>query len=231
MESKEVVKLLGFWASPFPFRVEWALRLKGVEYEYIEEDIFNKSPLLLELNPVHKKVSVLIHRDKVIPESFVILEYIDETWKQFPLLPQDPYDRAMARFWAKFAEEKFWMNAWRALCTEGEDKEMHLKEAGESLEKIEQELIKGKSKFFGGESIGYLDIALGVISYWLPVWEEIGSMTIVDPIQFPATAGWMENFRNHPVVKDKLPQRDKMVVYFQWRSKEIGAKLASVTKS
>ncbi|KAF7146808.1 hypothetical protein RHSIM_Rhsim04G0177600 [Rhododendron simsii] len=87
---------------------------------------------------------------------------------------------------------------------------MHLKEAVESLEKIEQELITGKCKFFGGETIGYLDIALGVISYWLPVWEEIGSMTIVDPIQFPATAGWMENFRNHPMVKDKLPPRDKM---------------------
>ncbi|KAG5554322.1 hypothetical protein RHGRI_011993 [Rhododendron griersonianum] len=230
MESKEAVKLLGFWVSPFSFRVEWALRLKGVEYEYIEEDIFNKSPLLLELNPVHKKVPVLIHGDKVILESFIILEYIDETWKQFPILPKDPYDRAMARFWAKFAEEKFWKNAWRALWTVGEDKEMHLKEAVESLQKIEQELIKGKSKFFGGESIGYLDIALGWISYWLPVLEEVGSMTIADPIQFPATAGWTENFSHHPMVKDKLPPRDEMVVYFQWRRKEKGAQMASARK-
>ncbi|XP_058209409.1 probable glutathione S-transferase [Rhododendron vialii] len=230
MESKVAVKLLGFWVSPFSFRVEWALRLKGVEYEYIEEDVFNKSPLLLELNPVHKKVPVLIHGDKVILESLIILEYIDETWKQFPILPQDPYDRAMARFWAKFADEKF--NAWTVVCTEeGEDREMYLKQVVESLEKIEQELIKGKSKFFGGESIGYLDIAIGWISYWLPVWGEIiGSMTIVDPTRFPAIAGWTENFRNHPMIKDKLPPRDKMVVYFQWRSKEISALKASAKK-
>ncbi|KAE9455483.1 hypothetical protein C3L33_12631, partial [Rhododendron williamsianum] len=232
MESKEAVKLLGFWASPFSVRVEWALRLKGVEYEYIEEDIFNKSPMLLELNPVHKKVPVLIHGDKVILESFIILEYIDETWKQFPILPRDPYDRAMARFWAKFAEEKLLENAWMAMCTQGDEKEkeMYLKQAVESLQKIEQELIKGKSKFFGGESIGYLDIALGFISYWLPVWEEVGSMTITDPTRFPATAGWAENFRSHPAVKDKLPPRDKIVVYFQWRSKEIGAQIASARK-
>ncbi|KAF7145242.1 hypothetical protein RHSIM_Rhsim04G0181500 [Rhododendron simsii] len=123
----------------------------------------------------------------------------------------------------------FWLmiNAWRASWIEGEDKETCLKEALESLEKIEQELIKGKFKFFGGESIGYLDIALGLISYWLPVWEEIGSMTVVDPIQFPATAGWMEDFRNHSVVKDKLPPRDKTVVYFQSLSKEMGARMAS----
>ncbi|KAF7144592.1 hypothetical protein RHSIM_Rhsim04G0181400 [Rhododendron simsii] len=122
------------------------------------------------------------------------------------------------------------MSACGAMCTEGEDKEAYLKEAVECLEKIEQELIKGKSKFFGGESIGYLDIAIGWISYWLPVWEEVGSMTIVDPTRFPATAGWTENFCSHPAVKDKLPSRDKMVVYFQCRSKEIGALVASARK-
>jgi len=137
------VKVVGFWVSPYSLRVEWALRLKGVEYEYIEEDIFNQTPLLSELNPVHKKVPVLIHGEKVTLESLIILEYIDETWKQFPLLPEDPYDRAMARFLADLGEKLF-VNAFVALLSEGDEKERTLKLATEAVEKIEEEL-KGKN--------------------------------------------------------------------------------------
>ncbi|KAL0353895.1 UNVERIFIED_CONTAM: Glutathione S-transferase U23 [Sesamum angustifolium] len=99
--------LLGYNISMFAMRVRIALDEKGIEYEYREERLDNKSPLLLEMNPVHQKVPVLIHNGKPVSESLMILEYIDEVWKDKPsLLPSDPYQRAQARFWADLIDKK-----------------------------------------------------------------------------------------------------------------------------
>ena len=107
MASEDKVTLHGFWASPFAKRVELALKLKGIPFEYVEEDLQNKSSSLISYNPVYQKVPVLVHNGKPICESFVILEYIDETWKNGPkLLPEDPYKKSQVRFWASYLQEK-----------------------------------------------------------------------------------------------------------------------------
>lgn len=105
--AESEVKVLGVWASPFVMRPRIALNIKNVNYTYVEENMENKSELLLKSNPVHKKVPVLIHGDKAIAESLVTVEYIDEAWPSGPsILPSDPYDRAVARFWVAYVNEK-----------------------------------------------------------------------------------------------------------------------------
>ncbi|KAJ0778222.1 putative glutathione transferase [Helianthus annuus] len=103
--ARDKVKLLGIWQSPFTLRVKLALSLKGVEYEYVEDDILNKSPMLLQYNPVYKKVPVLVHNGKPIVESLIIMEYVDEIWKDHPLLLKTLL-RSEISFLAKFVDDK-----------------------------------------------------------------------------------------------------------------------------
>ncbi|XP_062003051.1 probable glutathione S-transferase [Rosa rugosa] len=210
----EEVKLFGFWGSPFSRRVEMALKLKGVEYEYFEEDPQNKSDLLLKYNPVHKKIPVLLHKGKPIAESAVILEYIDETWKGFPLLPKDPYQRATARFWARFVEEKCMPALFN--CTLAEDRKKDVEEAHETLKLLENEL-KDK-KFFGGEDIGFVDIVADFIGgYWLRDIQEIIGLELLTKEKFPKLCEWSDEFVNHAVIKECLPPRDKLIAFFRTR--------------
>lgn len=209
----EEVKVFRTWSSPFALRVIWALKLKGVEFDTIYEDLSNKSPLLLQYNPIHKKVPVLVHNGKVICESLVILEYIDETWKQNPLLPEDPHQQASARFWAKFGDDKVLQSiVWGVLMKEGKELEEGVLASLENLKYLEEE-IRGK-KFFGGETIGLADIALGWLAYYLDIFEEILGLKLIDQEKFPSLAAWKQEFANAPIIHENWPDRDKLVNKF-----------------
>ncbi|KAF9616487.1 hypothetical protein IFM89_029784 [Coptis chinensis] len=207
--ANEQLKVLGLWCSPFYLRVLWALKIKGIEYEYIEEDIPNKSPLLLQLNPVHKKVPVLVHNGKPISESVVILQYIEDTWKQNPILPSYPYDKAVVLFWAKFCDDKLLPSVFDSFIKQGEDKKEAVALAGENIKFIEEEL-KGK-KFFGGEEIGFLDLCLGWTITFFSVLDEINGLKLSDEERFPLLSAWMDNFSNSPIIKDTLPDRERLL--------------------
>ncbi|KZV23269.1 putative glutathione S-transferase-like [Dorcoceras hygrometricum] len=215
------VKLLGTWGSPFSLRVEMALKLKGIEYEYVEEDLSNKSSLLLESNPVHKKIPVLLHNGKPIAESLVILEYIDETWQNGPsILPKNPYDRAMARFWAKFLDDTL-AEAFRKTFASAGDEQVKAKEQVQELLKFLDNELKGK-KFFGGESIGFVDIAGNALAYWMEIFAELAGIEFIATDKLPHLCAWMEVYLNSSFVKEHLPDREKLVDSFRARFQKTG---------
>ncbi|GJM91294.1 hypothetical protein PR202_ga07656 [Eleusine coracana subsp. coracana] len=162
------VKVLGQWASVWVCRVRIALHLKGLDYEYVEEDFNNKSDLLLTSNPVHKKVPVLIHNGKPICESRIIVQYLDEAFfgSGPSLLPVDPHQRAIERFWAAYIDDKLvvsWVQAFKAKTEEEKAEGIKLLLAAmEALEGALRECSKGKP-FFGGDCVGALDAAEAVL--------------------------------------------------------------------
>ncbi|EEF41891.1 glutathione S-transferase U7 [Ricinus communis] len=212
----EEVKVFGTWSSPYSRRVEIALKLKGIQYEYIEEDLSNKSDLLLKYNPVHEKIPVLVHNGKPVAESLVILEYIDETWQDNPILPKDPYSRAMARFWTNFVDEKILQTAKKTRTAKAEELEQLHQEIYQDMKLLESEL-EGK-EFFGGEKIGQVDIVAFVILYWFHVMSQgVLQTEFISEEKFPVLHKWMAKLCEIDAIKECLPPRDKHVAYMKAR--------------
>jgi glutathione S-transferase len=76
--------------------VRLALAEKGLDYETIEVDLADRPQWLLELNPPSGRVPVLDDGFN-LPESEVIMAFLDERYPERALLPTDPVERAQAR--------------------------------------------------------------------------------------------------------------------------------------
>ncbi|GFQ01081.1 glutathione transferase gst 23 [Phtheirospermum japonicum] len=214
MEEPQV-KLHGFWASPYVCKVIWALQLKNIKYEYIEENLSNKSPSLLLYNPVYKKVPVLVHGDKSVAESDVILQYIEETWsdRQTALLSSDPYERAMTRFWLNFGQQKG-LTFFAFFLSSNENIEETTKQVVETLKTIQDQAL-GDKKFFGGDKIGLVDLSFGWLAHWFEPIQEVVGVQVLEPNTLPKLHQWIINFKQEPLINENLPDSKALLAHYE----------------
>ncbi len=83
---------------PYCARARIVLAEKGIPYETVEIDLSDRPAWLYEKNP-RGKVPVIEEDEFILPESSVIMEYLEERFPEPALLPEDPADRAAARLW------------------------------------------------------------------------------------------------------------------------------------
>ncbi|MDA8739968.1 glutathione S-transferase family protein [Rhodobacteraceae bacterium] len=88
-------------------KVRLAMAEKGLEWEGVYIDILTGEqfdPDYLKLNP-KGVVPTLVHDDLVIPDSTVIIEYLDQIAPKTSVHPKDPWSRAQVRYWTKAVDE------------------------------------------------------------------------------------------------------------------------------
>nr|AAO61855.1 glutathione S-transferase U2 [Malva pusilla] len=216
--ADEVV-LLDFWPSPFAMRAKLALELKGINYECKQQDLLNKDPLLLQMNPVHKKIPVLIHNGKPVCESLVIVRYIDEVWNHVsPLLPSDPYRRSQALFWTDYIEKTVYGVGRRIFIATGEEQEKAKEELIQFLKTIETEL--GEKLYFGGDSIGFVDVALLPFTAWFYTYETCGNFSIEESC--PKLIEWVKRCTQKESVSKAIAHPHKIYDFFLEYKEKLG---------
>jgi len=97
--KKGEIVLYSYWRSSSAWRVRNVLSIKGIKYEYKAVNLLEgnqKKDEYAKNNPM-KHVPTLIVDGQSIGESVAIMEYLEETNPNPPLLPKDPIQRAKTR--------------------------------------------------------------------------------------------------------------------------------------
>ena len=97
------MRLHGYYRSSAAWRVRIALNLKGVAVEHVAHHLRRGEQMaaaFLRLNPQGIVPVLELDEGRVLTQSLAICEWLDETYRQPPLLPADPFERAQVRAFA-----------------------------------------------------------------------------------------------------------------------------------
>jgi maleylpyruvate isomerase len=98
------LKLHGYFRSSAAYRVRIALNLKGLRTEHLPHHLRKgeqRDPAYLAINPQGLVPAMETDAGEVLTQSLAIIEWLDETHPEPPLLPKDPLPRARVRAFAQ----------------------------------------------------------------------------------------------------------------------------------
>jgi glutathione S-transferase len=200
-----MLTLISHPLCPYVQRAVIALVEKSVPFARIDVDLARKPDWFRALSPLGK-TPVLKVDDRVIFESAVILEYLEET-RPHPLHPQDPLRRAEHRAWIEFGSAvlgDIWA-FYTAADLAGLD--ARAKILGDRFARLEQRL--GQGPYFDGARFSLVDAAFGPVFRYFDVFDRVRDFGVFAGKQ--KVRAWREALGRRPSVETAVardyPQR------------------------
>lgn len=183
-------------------RVKIVLQEKGLPYDRVTLDLAKKEqkqPEFLKLNP-YGKVPVINDDGRVLFESCIINEYLDEKYRQPALMPEDPYLRGRGRvlvdYGLNYTHEPYWALRGEMLKKDSERNSTVMEEKRQTLRKLLQYLedaLEERSYFLGDISLTDIDI--------LPRFLRMESYGALPASSLPRLSAWLQRMKARPSVK------------------------------
>jgi glutathione S-transferase len=199
------IKLYDAVPSSNSDRVKIALHEKGLPYERVTLNLAKKDqkrPEFLKLNP-YGKVPVIDEDGKVLFESCIINEYLDDKYPNPPLTPKDPYLRGRGRVLVDYAlnyvHEPYWALRGEMLKPEAERDAAVVEEKRRTLQNLLQYLEQalGDKSYFVGD-LSLTDIAV------VPRFLRMETYGALPSVSLPRLGAWLRRMKERPSVKTIL---------------------------
>ncbi len=207
------LRIVGSYVSPYVRKVLACILLKGLDYEIDPITPFYGGEEFERLSPL-RRIPLMIDGDLPLCNSSVICAYLDERYPGYALLPEDPADRARARWFEEYADTRLgdvfiWGLFYPKIVHpivwgepgDADRVEKNLaKDIPASLDYLEGQ-IPAKGWLFG--AFGLADIA---IASFFRNADYAGFS--VDADRWPRTAGFVARALDHPVFAEILRFED-----------------------
>ena len=177
---------------PYCARVRIVLAEKGLAYEPVEIDLDDRPAWIYTKNPLGKVPVLEEDGGLVLPESVVIMEYLDERFPEPPLWPRDSAERALGRLLVEQFDTRLG-DAYYALRRGEPAATDALARRLAALDGLLEE-----RPFLSGREYGLADAAFFP---WFPRAQARLGVPL-DP--YPALGAWLERLAERPAVAAEL---------------------------
>jgi glutathione S-transferase len=177
---------------PFAARVRIVLTEKDVPYEPVEIDLDNRPAWLYEKNPAGRVPVLEEDGGFLLPESRVIMEYLEERFPEPALMPEDPAERALVRL----TIERFDDFSATYYELRRERSPVSAKRLHEQLGRLDRDLAA--RPFLSGAECGLADIA------YVPWILRAESMLDVDIRSHASLAAWRDRLAERTAIAQEI---------------------------
>src|SRR3954469_20834226 len=185
---------------PFSQRCRIVLYEKGMDFQIIDVDMYNKPEDIAVMNP-YNRLPVLVERDLILYESNIINEYIDERFPHPQLMPADPVMRARARLFLYNFEEQLFDHIADIESTNPKVAEKARITIRDNLTQIVP--LFSKQQYILGDEFSMLDVAIA------PLLWRLGHYGIELPKQAAPLLKYAERIFSRPAYIEAMTPSEK----------------------
>ncbi|XP_076450564.1 glutathione S-transferase omega-1-like [Babylonia areolata] len=196
--TKGKLRLYSMRFCPYAQRTRLVLAHKNIPHETVNVHLREKPDWFLERNPLGM-VPVLEQDDKVLYESLITCDYLDDVYPDNRLTPADPFRKARDSMLVDYFGKKLAANFYKFMRSDGKDEEAKdtLIKAMNNLE--EQIAVRGK--FFGGDKVAMVDLMMWPWFERIAAIQKYCSSLVPSETNFPKMFSWMQTMLQQPSVK------------------------------
>ncbi|XP_048732551.1 glutathione S-transferase omega-1-like [Ostrea edulis] len=206
------LRLYSMRFCPYAQRTRLALLHKNITFETVNINLKQKPDWFFAMNPVGL-VPVLEFDDKVVYESNVCNEFLDNVYPTPKLIPADFYeasrDKILWETFGKITELFYEIPKSVADGTLDESIRRYKRRVG----RYEDELAK-RGKYFGGASPCMVDLMVWPWFERIPVLTVVAPEAKLDPKEFPHLSSWMKVMMELPAVKETYEEPAAHIHFF-----------------